>query len=78
MVSKRKYSLENENVIYLSRYQINFTNLFKLRTLVIPTTDLIITGKHVHGHHTDGQCHCPYYDFPGVGSHKEAMHSEKS
>lgn len=67
-----------ENVISLSQYQINFTNLFKLWTLIIPTTDLIVTGKHVHGHHTDGQCYCPHYDFPWMGGHKEAMHSEKS
>lgn len=77
-VSKRRHSLETENAIYCSQYQINFTNLFKLWTLIIPTTDLIVASKHVHGHHTDGQCHRPHYDFPGMGGHKEAMHSEKS
>ena len=73
MVSKRR-NLKCNWV----KNQINLTNLFKLRTFIIPTTDLIVASKHVHGHHADGQRHCPHYDFPGMGGHKEAVHSEKS
>lgn len=73
MVSKRR----NLKCNWVSS-QINLTNLFKLRTFVIPATDLVVASKHVHGHHADGQRHRPHYDFPGVGRHKEAVHSEKS
>lgn len=76
-VSKR-HSLGTEHETDCNQHQITFTNLFKLWTLIIPTTDLIVTSEHVHGHHTDGQCHCPHDDFPGMGGHKEAMHTEKS
>lgn len=73
MVSKRR----NLQCNWVNN-QINLTNLFKLRTLVIPATDLTVASKHVHGHHANGQGHRPHYDFPGMGGHKEAMHSEKS
>lgn len=78
MFSKKQTFFRNCNVIYFSQNQMNLTNLLKFWALVIPTTDLVVASEHVHGHHTDGKCHRPHNNFPGMGGHKEAMHTEKS
>lgn len=52
--------------------------LFTFRTVKVPTTDLVISCEHVHGHHADGKRNCANDHLPGVGGHQEAMHTEET
>lgn len=54
------------------------TYLFRFGAVKVPTTDLVVAGEHVHGHHTDGEGHCTHDHLPGVRGHQEAVHTEET
>lgn len=56
---------------------VSFTHLFCFRAVKVPTTDLIIASKHVHGHHAYGERDCADNHLPLVRGHQEAVHSEQ-
>lgn len=43
----------------------------------IPTTDLIVSSEHVHGHHADGERDGADDNLPGVGGHEQAVGSKQ-
>ena len=51
--------------------------LFRFLTDIVPSADLVVARKHVHGHHADGEGDGPHDHFPGVGGHKQPMHAKK-
>lgn len=55
-----------------------FTHLFTFGAIKVPSTDLVITCEHVHGHHADSEGDGANDHLPGVGGHQEAVHTEKA